>query len=198
MGLAVLAASGPVSAQATPFIGQIIWLAGERCPAGWAKANGQILTIDANTPLYSEIGSVYGGDGIATFALPDLRGRAPVHAGRAPDLDETAVGEKLGAERVVLTAEQIPAHSHAVPAVRPFGAEQAAQGGATGARGLFRKPGASTLPSIGVKLVAATDEGELAGARTQAAGADAPVEIRSPALAMTACIALDGKIPARK
>ena len=195
LGACALFAPSSTMAQ-PPYIGQIIWLAGEQCPQGWAQANGQILTIDANTPLFSEIGTAYGGDGASTFALPDLRGRAPVHFGRAPDLSEVARGARLGAERVTLAPEQLPPHAHAIPAIRPDGGAQEETPQA-GARGLFRKPGASTLPSIGINLVAAAGDGARVSARTQSFGEAAVIENRSPSLALTACIALDGRIPAR-
>jgi microcystin-dependent protein len=86
--------------------------AGNFAPAGWMFCEGQLLAIsdpDFN-PLYTLIGTTYGGDGVTTFALPDLRGRLPIHMGTG--LSSYVIGEQGGVETVTLTASQIPAHSH--------------------------------------------------------------------------------------
>jgi microcystin-dependent protein len=81
--------------------------AGNFAPAGWMFCEGQLLPISENETLFQLIGTTYGGDGQSTFALPDLRGRLPVHQGNGSILAETG-----GAEAVTLTVNQIPAHSH--------------------------------------------------------------------------------------
>ena len=89
------------------FLGEIRMFAGNYAPNGWSFCNGQVLAITDNEPLFALIGTTYGGDGEATFALPDLRGRLPMHQGSGFVMAETG-----GAEEVTLTVSQIPAHSH--------------------------------------------------------------------------------------
>lgn len=84
-----------------PFIAQIILFAGGYAPQGWAFCDGQTLPISGNEDLFSLIGTTYGGDGRTTFALPDLRGRVPVHAGQGPGLTRRELGQKFGDESVV-------------------------------------------------------------------------------------------------
>jgi len=92
---------------AQPYVGEIRLFAGNFAPAGWVFCDGQLLPISENETLFNLIGTTYGGDGQSTFALPDLRGRVPIHFASGFILAETG-----GAEEVTLTAQQIPAHSH--------------------------------------------------------------------------------------
>lgn len=87
---------------------------GNFAPRGWAFCDGQLLAISQNDALFSLLGIIYGGDGRTTFGLPDLRGRAPMHYGSGPGLTPRSLGKKGGAEQVTLTANQMPAHSHAL------------------------------------------------------------------------------------
>ncbi len=99
-----------------PFIGQVILFAGNFAPRSWALCNGQLLPISQYSALFSILGTTYGGDGVTTFALPDLRGRAPVHAGHGPGLSNYSLGERTGTETVTLTEAQMPAHTHTMGA----------------------------------------------------------------------------------
>src|SRR3982751_38717 len=92
---------------AQPYVGEIRMFAGNFAPAGWMFCEGQLLPIDENEVLFQLIGTTYGGDGQSTFALPDLRGRVPVHWGNGVNLAESA-----GVEEVTLTGQQIPVHTH--------------------------------------------------------------------------------------
>ena len=94
---------------AQPYVGEIRMFAGNFAPAGWMFCEGQLLPISENETLFQLIGTTYGGDGQSTFALPDLRGRLPIHQGNGFILAETG-----GAEEITLTVNQIPAHSHAL------------------------------------------------------------------------------------
>lgn len=104
---------------ADPFIAEIRIFAGNFAPAGWAFCDGQLLPVSQNTALFSLLGTTYGGNGMTTFALPDLRGRAPMHPGTGQGLTPRTLGETGGTERVTLDASQLPAHGHtlALPAV---------------------------------------------------------------------------------
>src|SRR5512139_1762812 len=92
---------------AQPYVGEIRMFGGNFAPAGWMFCDGQLLSISENETLFQLIGTTYGGDGQSTFALPDLRGRIPIHMGNGFIQAETG-----GAEEITLTVQQIPAHSH--------------------------------------------------------------------------------------
>tara|TARA_R110001583_G_scaffold157944_2_gene309865 strand:- start:489 stop:1010 length:522 start_codon:yes stop_codon:yes gene_type:complete len=95
-----------------PFIGQVIMFGGNFPPRGWAFCDGQLLAISSNDALFSILGTIYGGDGETTFALPDLRGSAVIHPGNGPGLSQRRLGAKGGAETETLNTNQIPAHTH--------------------------------------------------------------------------------------
>lgn len=92
---------------AQPYVGEIRMFAGNFAPAGWMFCDGQLVPISENETLFQLIGTTYGGDGQSTFALPDLRGRVPLHFNAAHGLAEMA-----GVESVTLTSNQIPSHTH--------------------------------------------------------------------------------------
>ena len=109
---------------AQPYIGEIRMFAGNFEPAGWMFCEGQLLPISENETLFQLIGTTYGGDGESTFALPDLRGRIPLHPGNGFILAETG-----GAEEITLTTSQIPAHSHPLLASAAVGTAAAPANG---------------------------------------------------------------------
>ncbi len=108
---------------AQPYVGEIRMFAGNFAPAGWMFCEGQLLAIAENDTLFQLIGTTYGGDGQSTFALPDLRGRLPLHFGNSFILAETG-----GVETVTLTVQQIPAHSHPLLASSDNASSANAQG----------------------------------------------------------------------
>ncbi len=161
-----------------PFLGQILLFAGNYAPRGWALCDGQELPISANQPLFTILGTTYGGDGRTTFALPDFRGRAPVHAGQGPGLSARHLGGRFGSESVSLTELEIPAHSHQVaceagqgtagtPAGNFLGGDRAGaddlyagQGASVMNLGMIKKTGGSRphgnmQPSIGINYIIA-------------------------------------------
>ncbi len=100
-----------------PLIGNIILFAGNFAPAGWMFCDGQLLPISEYETLFNLIGTTYGGDGQETFALPDLRGRLPLHMGTVGGITYQ-IGERDGVEQVTLLPQQMPAHSHVPMASR--------------------------------------------------------------------------------
>ena len=96
-----------------PFIGEIRAVAFPFAPVNWAVCDGSLLSTRQYTALFSLLGTQYGGNGQTTFALPDLRGRAVVNAGRGPGLTAYPIGQQAGTESVTLTLPQLPAHTHA-------------------------------------------------------------------------------------
>ncbi len=107
--------------QADPLLGEIAMFAGNFAPSGWAFCNGQILSIAQNQALFSLLGTTYGGDGRATFALPDLQGRVPVGAGQGPGLLNITLGEMSGEMTHTLTSPEMPLHSHSSVAASALG-----------------------------------------------------------------------------
>jgi microcystin-dependent protein len=95
-----------------PFIAEIRIFAGNFAPRNWAFCDGQLLQISQNTALFSLIGTIYGGDGRTTTALPNLQGRVPMHPGSGPGLTSRRLGERGGVETVTLSDAQIPNHRH--------------------------------------------------------------------------------------
>jgi microcystin-dependent protein len=96
----------------TPYIGEIRMFGGNFAPLNWAFCSGQLIPISQNDALFNLIGTTYGGDGVNTFALPDLQGRVPIHVGTLLGTPYQ-LGEKAGVETVTLTVNQIPSHNHA-------------------------------------------------------------------------------------
>jgi microcystin-dependent protein len=95
-----------------PFVGEIRMFGFGRTPNGWAACDGSLLPISEYEVLFTLIGTTYGGDGQTTFAVPDLRGRLPIHQGSGPGLSNYVIGQKSGTETVTLISQQMPAHNH--------------------------------------------------------------------------------------
>lgn len=162
-----------------PFIGQIMLVGFNFAPRGWALCNGQLLSIAQNSALFALLGIQFGGDGRTTFGLPDLRGRAPIHYGAGPGLSNYSMGEMGGSESAQLTVSNLPPHTHSLPA--PAGEQ------------LTDRPSASVSPAIGN---AYGQPSGVAGA-TGVTGGSTPFDIRTPFLAMSYVIALEGIFPSR-
>lgn len=97
-----------------PYLGQISTFGFIFAPRGYALCQGQLIAISANDALFSLIGTIYGGDGRTTFALPDIRGRLPMHDGHGSGLSERRIGARFGAEYVNLNPTNLPNHAHSV------------------------------------------------------------------------------------
>ena len=164
-----------------PFIGEIRLVAFGYPPKGWAFCNGQLLPINQNQALFSLLGTMYGGNGQTNFALPDLRGRVPLHVGQG--LTQGAV---VGEAAHTLTVNELPQHLHTV---------NATSAGAT-----------TEAPSVDVTLATSTGSPAYAPAQNAVAmdagaftavGGNQPHENRQPYLVMFMCIALVGIFPSR-
>lgn len=162
---------------AQPYVGEIRMFGGNFAPAGWMTCEGQLLPISENETLFQLIGTTYGGDGQSTFALPDLRGRLPMHQGNAVTLAETG-----GSEAVTLTLSQIPAHNHVVGAA-PAGTTAAPAGAilASGVAGLYHPTPSGT--------------NAMNSATIQPAGGSQPHTNLQPYLCVTFIISLFGIFP---
>lgn len=168
-----------------PFIGEIRMFAGNFAPRGWAFCNGQLMPISQNTALFSLLGTTYGGDGRSTFALPDLRGRVPLHAGQGSGLSDYPLGSRGGSEQVALTTAQLPAHSHALLA--------------SDAEASQRNPTNHALATPEEALIYSAAEPTAVMAKDAIAptGSGQPHENRPPYLAVNYIIALFDLFPSR-
>ena len=165
---------------AQPYVGEIRMFAGNFAPAGWMFCEGQLLAVSENEVLFQLIGTTYGGDGQTTFALPDLRGRIPVHQGGGFTLAEAG-----GEERITLTVPQIPPHSHAFVASADS-AVQASPGARTLARTNAINLYSATAPNVG-----------LAAQAVSTAGGSQPHDNLQPYLCVSFIISLFGIFPSQ-
>ncbi len=172
-----------------PFIAEIRILPYNFAPRGWAFCDGQLLPIAQNTALFSLIGTIYGGDGRTTMALPNLQGRAAMHPGQGPGLTTRSLGESGGAESVTLTPNQMPAHTHALTASNEIGEDRSAVGEA-----VARSTGGALygpLPTPPASLVAMAPES------VPNVGGGTAHNNMMPYLTLNFCIALQGLYPSR-
>jgi microcystin-dependent protein len=172
-----------------PYLGTIAMFAGNFAPRGWAFCAGQILSIAQNTALFSILGTTFGGDGVQTFALPDLRGRTPVGTGQGPGLTNINLGDRGGAETVTLTVANMPAHNHLVncdntgnSSTAPSGLFRGLANDRTTALNLYSSnPGNATMNA---SMIGMSGNGQ-------------PFNVRDPFLGINFIIALQGIFPSR-
>ena len=167
-----------------PFIGQIQAFGFNFPPRGWAFCDGQLLSINTNTALFSLLGTTFGGDGRTTFGLPDLRGRSIVHVGNGPGLDPITWGEKGGAYQRSISIPNLPAHNHNVSV-----SVNSTQG---------EESSATTIISNHTSAFHEDSNGAVLGGVNQSTvGGNSPMNIRNPFLGIYVCIALVGVFPSR-
>jgi microcystin-dependent protein len=172
---------------AEPYIGEIKIVAFNYAPKGWATCSGQTLSIQQNTALFSLLGTTYGGNGVQTFALPNLQSRVPVHFGQGPGLSDYTLGQTGGAETVTLTSTQMPTHTHLL-------------NGTTGTANKRPPAGhtfAADTASIANFYAAPANQLALAAPSVTTAGGSQPHANLQPYLAVLFCIALVGVFPSR-
>lgn len=169
-----------------PFLGQIQPFGFNFPPRGWAFCDGQLLPIAQYSALFSLLGTVYGGDGRTTFALPDLRGRSIVHPGNGPGLSDIRQGQKGGREDVTLLISNMPSHNHSVTATTNDGTLDEPMAGAR-----FGTAGTTIYASGGSASVV------MAGDSTTNNGGGQQFNIRNPFLGIYYSIALVGLFPSR-
>lgn len=138
---------------AQPYVGEIRMFAGNFAPAGWAFCEGQLLPISENETLFQLIGTTYGGDGQSNFALPDMRGRIPLHQGNGVILAQSG-----GTEQVTLTSQQMPVHNHAALGAAVTG-DQTSANGALPANSVTITPYLNTPPDAAFNAAAITPAG---------------------------------------
>lgn len=167
-----------------PFLGEMRNFGFNFAPRGWAQCAGQLLQISQNTALFSLLGTMYGGDGRITFALPDLRGRMSVTTGQGPGLSNRSQGEVGGRESVTLTSAQIPSHTHTTHA-----SASASSKSPDGTLPAFTNSGSS---------YGTTSDLTMSPAMTSGGGSGQPHDNMPPYLVTNWCIALEGVFPTRQ
>jgi len=173
------------------FLGQILALGFNFAPKGWQTCSGQLIAINQNQALFAILGTTYGGNGIQTFALPDLRGRAPIHWGAGPGLQQVVLGEVQGAEKTTMAGSNLPAHNHffntnnQVSSLGPPSGNYLAQGPVvSGANtSIYGSPA-----SVGVAM---------ASNAIANAGGNLPFNVLQPYNVVNYCVALTGIFPSR-
>ncbi len=170
------------------FIGQICLFGFNFAPAGWALCQGQLMAINQNQALFSLIGATYGGNGVSTFALPDLRSRVPLGQGAGPGLSAYVIGEFAGSENASLTVPNLPSHSHTATLQVTSSTR-----GVAPAVNNFLGTGDTIAPTPPPSLVALNPS----GITVQPTGQSVPFPIVQPYLALNFCIALQGIFPSR-
>jgi microcystin-dependent protein len=168
---------------ADPFLGEIKLLPYNFAPKGWAMCNGQIMPINQNTALFSLLGTTYGGNGTSTFALPDLRGRVPIHLGQGPGLSTYTEGQIGGTETSTLVTGNLPSHNHALQA---------------GTNATTKNP-TNSYPGFasGGSSYTDTPTGTMNPAAVSPTGSGQPFNNVQPFLVLNWCIALEGIFPSR-
>lgn len=169
-----------------PYLGEIRMFAGNFAPRGWAKCEGQLLSIASNTALFSLLGTTYGGDGMTTFALPDLRGRVPMAPGQGPGLSSRILGEMTGSETTTLTVNQMPAHTHAVNASTIDGDQNVPTGAIP-----------ANTKTLDKEYLAGAPNTTMSPSMIGVSGGNQPFNIVQPSLCVTFIIALEGIYPPR-
>jgi microcystin-dependent protein len=174
----------------SPFLGEIRAFSFNYAPQGWQQCNGQTLSIQQNTALFSLLGTMYGGNGVSTFQLPDLRGRIALHVSTS-----TTQGQNQGTESVTLTIQQVPPHTHTVNVTTNPATTAANTPGPTVILGSGSSTQTGTPVALSIYNNATT--GGVALAPLGSTGGNTPHENRMPSLVMNYCIALTGIFPSR-
>jgi microcystin-dependent protein len=169
----------------SPFVAEIRMFGFNFPPIGWAHCDGQIMPISQNTALFALLGTIYGGNGQSTFALPDLTGRAPMHGGQGPGLSTRFQGETGGAEFITLLESEMPVHIHQVRGTN----EPADVSTPTASTAIARSTGQSAYAAKDNNLHA------LAPQAIAPTGGDQPHNNLMPYLVLNFCIALQGVFP---
>jgi microcystin-dependent protein len=171
-----------------PFVGEIRIFPFNYAPTGWAQCNGQLLSITQNTALFSLLGTNYGGDGKTTFAVPNMQGCVPLHAGQGPGVSSYNVGQTGGSKTVTLLSSEVPAHTHALQYGTAGGTQESPEGQVwsdiTARRGAAAYAVQSNLTPMGAQAIAP-------------AGGSQPHTNMQPYLVLNFCIALQGVFPPR-
>jgi microcystin-dependent protein len=175
----------------TPYIGEIRMFGfGNRgAPNGWQTCDGSLLAISEYDALFALIGTTYGGDGQNTFAVPDLRGRLPVHQGTGPGLSTYVIGQRAGSETVTVIATQMPAHTHTLLATNAAAT--------TGTPATNVLPGAVSDQTAYLTDITGATAFTMSAQATSLGGGSQPHENCMPTMTVQYCIATQGIFPSQ-
>lgn len=177
-----------------PFIGEIKIFGFNFAPVSYQLCSGQILSIASNTALFALIGTIYGGNGQTTFALPDLRGRMPIGQGQGPGLPSFTIGEMSGNVSTTLTTSNMPAHVHAATGIN-VRIPVATSGEDTAAANNYI--GNAVNDTFGPTASANSLAAPIVSGNTGIAGGNTPFSIQNPYLVINYSIATSGIFPSR-
>jgi microcystin-dependent protein len=178
-----------------PYLGQIMLFGGTFAPRGYMTCSGQLLAISNYDALYNLIGTTYGGDGVNTFQLPDMRSRIPIHMGTGPGLSTYVIGQNSGFESITLTPTTMPQHNHMVSVVTGRGGNAATPNSTTYLADEFMNPAQRSLTYIG--YASANPQVPLASQTISPAGQSQPHSNLQPFQAALYCIAVEGIYPSQ-
>ncbi|SRX52438.1 phage tail protein [Aequorivita sp. CIP111184] len=165
-----------------PTIAEISMFAGNFAPRSWANCDGQLLPINSYQALFSLIGTIYGGDGRTTFALPDMRGRVGLHTGTGPGLSTRPQGQKSGSETNTIALSQMPSHGHAINAKD---------------EGTSDDPSGAFIAGDGTNAFGTSSNVVMSGAAVANNGGGQPINNMQPYMVIRYIIALQGVFPSR-
>jgi len=171
------------------FLGQILPVAFNFAPKSWATCSAQIMAINTNQALFSLLGTTYGGNGVQTFALPDLRGRVAIHWGQGPGLQDYVLGEIAGSVSVTMLASNVPLHTHLLMTTTTVAGNPSPNTNALAAGGQI---GTATALAYGTASGTNPNPGTIAPN-----GGSQPIPILQPYNVLQYCIALQGIFPSR-
>lgn len=220
IALAAVVATPLVEAVAScvpePYLGSVCMTSSNFCPRNYTPLAGQVIAISSNQPLYSLLGCQWGGNCSTTFALPDMRGRAPIGVGQGPGLTDIDLGQSRGAEISILTTNQLPTHNHGATFTPAAGSAVTGKLEVYSARASSDTPAAGQHISggggisifgsggLGASLVelqglTVTGGGSSSGGTVAVGntGESRPFSIEGPRLALTYCMVVDGLCPPR-
>ena len=176
-----------------PFLAQIVMFGGNFAPRGWANCDGQLLAISQNSALFSLLGTIYGGDGRTTFALPEMRGRMAMHTGNGPGLSNRPQGQRSGQETVVANVNTMANHSHTASSTAQVAvAAQAGGEGVVSGQHISNHAGAFSEDPTGATLGGVT-----AATTVNAAGGQQAQNNLPPYMVVRYIIATVGTYPSR-
>lgn len=191
VALAASVPSGPAQAQAVPLMGSVQVFAGNFCPRGWVPADGRVLPISQYTAMFSLYGTIYGGDGRSTFAMPNLNGRVAIGHGTGPGLPSYPIGARSGVENITMTLNEMPNHTHTY---QVFGSTTTANfaspqgtlvGTSSGNPNAFVRGGSDDTAMAPNMVTSAENGGSISFNNMQ------------PFLAQFFCVAIEGTYPSR-
>ena len=165
-----------------PTIAEISMFGGNFAPRNWANCDGQLLPINSYQALFSLIGTIYGGDGRTTFALPDMRGRVAVHTGSGPGLSTRTQGERSGVETNIMTLAQMPSHGHAINAKD---------------EGTSDDPSGAFIAGDGTNAFSTSSNVVMSNNAVANSGGGQPINNMQPYMVIRYIIALQGIFPSR-